>query len=87
MTVDPRWSFWLSLMLAVFGFLGGAGAQFTDLGLAPTTVKAILALLTLALGIGNAINAVLAAIPSKDSKTGFYLAPKANPPDPPKGNP
>jgi hypothetical protein len=82
MTIDPRWSFYLSLSLAVCGFLGGAGAQFTDLGLASSTVKAILALITLVLGIGNAVNAVLAAIPSKDSKTGFYLAPK--PDQPPK---
>lgn len=79
MTVDPRWSFYLSLTLAVVGFLSGAGTQFTDLGLAPTTVKAVLALCVLLMGIGNAVNAVLAAIPSKDSKTGFYLAPKDQP--------
>lgn len=79
MTVDPRWSFYLSLTLAIGGFLGGAGAQFTDLGLSSATVKAVLALIALLLGIGNAVNAVLAAIPSKDSKTGFYLAPKGDP--------
>lgn len=79
MTVDPRWSFYLSLSLAVLAFLSGAGSQFTDLGLAPTAVKAILAGIALVLGVGNAINAVLAAIPSKDAKTGFYLGPKDKP--------
>jgi hypothetical protein len=80
MTIDPRWSFYLSLSLAVLGFLGGAGSQFTDLGLDPHMVKAILALIILLLGVGNAINAVLAAIPSKAGAPGFYLGPK----DPPK---
>lgn len=80
MTIDPRWSFWLSLVLAICGFLGGASTQFTDLGLAPTTVKAILALLALLLGVGNAVNAVLAAIPSAAGQTkGFYLGPKEPP--------
>lgn len=79
MTVDPRWSVWLSVALSVIGFLTGAGAQFTDLGLSATQVKAILALSTLLLGVGNAVNAVLAAIPSKsDPETlkKFYLGPK-----------
>lgn len=83
MTIDPRWSFYLSLTLAILGFLGGAGAQFVDLGLRAGTVKAILAGVTLLLGVGNAINAVLAAIPSKDPHTGFYLGP-SNPPQPPQ---
>lgn len=79
MTVDPRWSFFLSLGLAILGFLGGAGAQFTDLGLPPSEVKGILALVTLMLGVGNAINAVLAAIPSKkNNDAAFYLGPKTN---------
>jgi hypothetical protein len=76
MTVDPRWSFWLSITLAVGGFLGGAGSQFTDLGLSQPQVKAVLALIAILLGVGNALNAVLAAIPSKDKTTGFYLGPK-----------
>ena len=82
MTIDPRWSFYLSLTLAIAGFLGGAGSQFTDLGLSHAEVKGILAGDVLLLGVGNAINAVLAAIPSKDKSTGFYLAPK--PTEPPK---
>lgn len=80
MTVDPRWSFYLSLGLAILAFLSGAGALYADLGLNPTTVKALLALAGLLLGVGNAVNAVLAAIPSKSGSTaGFYLGPK--PPD------
>ena len=82
MTVDPRYSFYLSLGLAIMGFLGGASSQFLDLGLAPVTVKAILAGDALLLGVGNAINAVLAAIPSKPNSPNFYLGPK--PTDPPK---
>ena len=82
MTLDPRWSIFLSLFLAVLGVFAGAGSQFTDLGLDPVKVKALLALITLLIGVGNAVNAVLGAIPSKDKTTGFYLGPK--PQDPPK---
>ena len=79
MTIDPRWSFYLSLFLAILGFLSGAGSTITDLGLSTVQVKAILAGVTLLLGIGNAINAVLAAIPSKntpEAAKAFYLGPK-----------
>ena len=77
MTVDPRIGMWLSIVLAVMGFLGGAGSQFTDLGLSPATVKAILAGDVLLLGIGNAVNAVLHAIPSKQGAGNeFPLGPK-----------
>lgn len=87
MTIDPRWSIFLSIGLAIIGFLSGAGAQFTDLGLAPGQVKAILALNALILGVGNAINAVLAAMPSQSGQTkGFYLGPKPQDPPPPKAS-
>ena len=77
MTIDPRWSIYLSISLAVLAFLSGASAQLSDLGLGHTTVKAILAGFVLLLGVGNAINAVLAAIPSASGQTkGFYLGPK-----------
>jgi hypothetical protein len=83
MTLDPRWSIFLSLALAILAFLGGAGTSFVGLGLTPGEVKAILAWDTLLLGIGNSVNAVLGAIPSKTgSSAGFYLGPK--PPEPPK---
>lgn len=79
MTIDPRWSFWLSLSLAVLAFLSGAGASFTDLGLSPSAVKGLMGLAAILLGIGNAVNAVLAAIPSKSDPKSidkFYLGPK-----------
>jgi hypothetical protein len=82
-TLDPRWSIFLSLFLAILGVLGGSAAQFADLGLEPTKVKAILAIITMCLGIGNAINAVLGMVPSATGQTkGFYLGPA--PKDPPK---
>lgn len=82
MTIDPRWSIFLSLSLAVLAFLAGAGSQFTDLGFDPRMVKAVLAGITILLGIGNSINAVLGAIPSKTgSSAGFYLGP-SKPTDP-----
>lgn len=80
MTLDPRWSVFLSLGLAILAFLAGAGSQFTDLGLDPATVKKILAATTLLIGVGNAVNAVLGAIPSAstpEAKKSFYLGPKA----------
>jgi hypothetical protein len=77
MTIDPRWSFWLSMTLGVLGFLSGAGVQFTDLGLDPHVVKQVLAFNALMLGIGSVANGVLAAIPSPSGQTkGFYLGPK-----------
>jgi hypothetical protein len=83
MTLDPRWSIFLSLTLAILAFLGGAGTSLVDLGLSPGQVKAVLASVTLLLGIGNSINAVLGAIPSKAGSTaGFFLGPKSQ--DPPK---
>ena len=89
MTLDPRWSVFLSLTLAVLGFLVGAGSQFTDLGFSPGQVKAILAGDALLLGIGNAVNAVLGMIPSPSdpkSMNKFYLGPKVGAPDPGKAN-
>jgi hypothetical protein len=88
MTLDPRWSIILSLFLAILAVMAGASAQLTDLGLAPTQVKAILALITLFLGIGNAVNAVLGAIPSAPGQTkGFFLGPKPADPPPPAAKP
>ena len=87
MTIDPRWSFWLSLGLAIMAFLSGAGSSFTDLGLSPSAVKGLMGLTAILLGIGNAVNAVLAAIPSKsDPQTlnKFYLGPKAPTEETPK---
>jgi hypothetical protein len=77
-TLDPRWSIFLSLFLAILGVLGGSAAQLSDLGMDPHQVKAILALITLGLGIGNAVNAVLGMLPGKPNSPGFYLGPKTD---------
>ena len=61
MTVNLKWVLILSMVLAVLGFLVGAGAQFTDLGLTQAEVKAIVAICVLFLGMGNAVNSVLVA--------------------------
>lgn len=79
MTIDPRWSIFLSLGLAILAFLSGVGSQLTDLGLPPSTVKAVLASITILLGVGNSINAVLTGIPSKDNQTGFIVKGPPNP--------
>lgn len=61
MTVDLKWVLFLSMFLAVLGFLVGAGSQFTDLGMSAAEVKAAIALCVILLGMGNAINSVLVA--------------------------
>ena len=82
MTIDPRWSIFLSLGLAILAFLASSSAAFSDLGLSAREVKGIAAVITLLLGVGNSVNAVLGAIPSKSgTSAGFYLGPK--PTDPP----
>ena len=60
MTIN-KWILGLSMWLAVMSFLVGAGSQFTDLGLDPIKVKALIALFVILLGAGNAINSVLVA--------------------------
>ena len=60
-TIDLKWVLFLSMFLAVLGFLVGAGSQFTDLGMSATEVKAVIALCVLLLGMGNAVNSVLVA--------------------------
>jgi hypothetical protein len=79
MQLDPRWSVFLSLGLAALAFLGGASGLLVDTGLDPTTVKHLLAWDGIALGLGNCVNAVLGAIPSKpgpEAAKSFYLGPK-----------
>jgi hypothetical protein len=79
MTIDPRYSVILSLFLAIMSFLSGASANLTDAGLDPLTVKHVLAWVAILVGIGNCINAVLGAIPSKSdpaSLNKFWLGPK-----------
>lgn len=66
MTIDPRVGFWLSIILAIVLYLGGASGEWTDL-LGPETARRVLAILALVGGTGSAINAVLHAIPSKST--------------------
>ncbi len=73
MNLDPRWSIFLSIGLAILAFLAGASSTLVDTGLDPVTVKHVLAWSTLVLGVGNCINAVLTGIPSKDNTTGFIV--------------
>jgi len=84
MTIDPRVGFYLSLALAILGFLSGSSAALTDL-MGPEHIKPIMAIIGLTVGIGNSINAVLHAIPSKsgpDALKEFYLAKKPEEPKP-----
>ncbi len=73
MQIDPRWSIALSLILAVLAYVAGASATLVDTGMDPAHVKIFLAWVTLILGVGNTINAVLTGIPSKDNTTGFII--------------
>ena len=78
MTIDPRVGFWLSITLAVLAFLSGAGATFTDL-FGAAHAHAIIGLIGLVMGIGNSINAVLHAIPSKPGAANEFLLGPAPP--------
>lgn len=76
MTIDPRIGMWVSIFLAAISFLAGAGTQFTTL-FGDHTANTINAVMVLILGMGNAINAVLHAIPSKPGAMNeFPLGPK-----------
>lgn len=76
MTIDPRVGFYLSITLAVIGFVAGAGTQLTTL-FGTTVANDILAVSVLVLGAGSAVSAVLHAIPSKPGAANeFPLGPK-----------
>ena len=53
-------SFWLSIALGIATFLTGS-ANWVDTGLDPTTVKHVLAWVSIAAGIGNIVNAAFVA--------------------------
>lgn len=73
MTIDPRWSIGLSLLIALLGYVAGIGSQLTDAGLDPTAIKHLLAWCGIVTGFLATINAVLTGIPSKDNQTGFLV--------------
>ncbi len=84
MTIDPRYSVWLSVFLAVLAYLSSASTTLVNLGLSQHVTTVVLALISLLLGIGNTINAVLGSIPSQPGATHqFYLGPKTDTPTPP----
>lgn len=73
MTIDPRWSIFGSLGLALLAYFVGVGGLLTDAGWDPTMIKHVMAYMTILLGAGNTIVAVLTGIPSKDNTTGFIV--------------
>ena len=78
MTIDPRIGMWLSIALATIAFLTTAGAELTTI-FGQVTANDILAGCGLLMGLGNALNAVLHAIPSQSGAAGaaeFPLGPK-----------
>lgn len=56
--------FWLSISLAVLGYLVGASGLMTDAGLDPDLVKRLIAIMSLVLGVGNTIVAAIAQKPA-----------------------
>jgi len=80
MTIDPRVGFYLSLALAIIGAVAGAATQITTI-FGEHSAQIILASCVLLMTIGNAVNAVLHAIPSSVPSTPkeeskFFLGPK-----------
>lgn len=78
MTIDPRVGMWLSIVLAILGVAAGSTDQLKVI-FGEHTETIILAWIVLVMGVGNAINAVLHAIPSQSGPTAaaeFPLGPK-----------
>jgi len=73
MTIDPRWSIGLALVIALLGYIAGIGSLLTDAGMHPSTVKVVLAICGIISGMLSTVNAVLAGIPAKDNSTGFII--------------
>lgn len=77
MTVDPRWGMWISIALAIVGVLTTSTTQLTTV-FGPNMANVIVAAALLLMTIGNAVNAVLHAIPSgPNTQKEFPLGPKA----------
>ena len=80
MTVDPRVGFWLSVVLAIIGVMAAGSTQLTTI-FGEHAANIVLAISALVLGAGNAVNAILHAIPSEKPSTTadaakFMLGPK-----------
>ena len=79
MTISPKVGMWLSIVLAIISYLAGAGSLLTTIFGEHTTVI-LLACMTLVLGAGNTVNAVLHMIPSASGPVAaaqFPLGPSA----------
>lgn len=83
MTIDPRWSMALGLLLALMGYFAGIGGLLTDAGLDPVFAKHLLSWVLIAFGALSTVNTFLAGIPSKNSTTGFLVSPPTKPPGAP----
>ena len=80
MTLDPRVGMYLSIALAIIGAFAGASTQLTTI-FGEHAAQIILAVAVLLMTVGNAINAVLHAIPSKaNADNQFLLGPKKDNP-------
>lgn len=75
MTIDPRVGFYLSIALAIIGVFAASSTQLTTI-FGEHTANIVLAIAVMVLAAGNAINAILHAIPSKpNSANEFPLGP------------
>ena len=75
MTLDPRYGFYFSIIMAVISALGLCSTQLTTL-FGPEMSAKVLAGLVVLNAINSAINAILHAIPSKpNSDNEFPLGP------------
>lgn len=72
MTIDPRVGFWLSIILAVIGVLAASSTQLTTI-FGEHTANIVLAFAVMILAAGNAVNAILHAIPSSNTDAHKYL--------------
>lgn len=73
MTIDPRWSIFLAIGIALLNYFVGASALLIDAGANAAMVKQWLAVMNLTNGALTTILAVLTGIPSKDNTTGFLV--------------
>lgn len=73
MTIDPRWSIALAVVISLLGYIVGIGSLLTDAGVDPMFIKRLLAWCSIISGALANILAVLTGIPSKDNQTGFII--------------
>ena len=79
MTIDPRVGFYLSIVLAIIGVLASGSTQLTTI-FGEHTANIVLACAVLVLTAGNAVNAILHAIPSGNTPADaskFMLGPSS----------